>query len=198
MFRSIIIIGLFITMNAQAMNEAEKAYCKENPGKCSDSSERRYQPNQSTGKDMPSGPDWNVVTGDLKKQILEYLAQVALVTSYSNCFIQNGVLFYGEPPASRRTLLINLESLKFSDQYTLEQHKRSERPLFRLDRAIREELRAEFFFTTDKKRTRIEHIAYQLYSIENKQYYTGPLDKPQLVIERPKIISNTESCIAIQ
>lgn len=179
----LITIALLITATGAHATQLDEALCKERPEFCRG---RSQPPPPPVKREAPSGPEWLLIEGDKKKDIQTYLVQVAQATSYRNCFPENGKI---QLPSGS---LISLYRMLGREDSTVELQKNSVRPLFRI--SFEYDKKYETFVTTNPARTQIENISLNIYTEQENNYFTGPLDNPQLVKTKPKIIVQSLSC----
>ena len=215
----LLFVLLFSATASQAMNETEKAFCKENPQKCSSYSPREETPKKSKEKKKPmaSGPEWEVVEGENKNIITSYFIQLVRSTVFSNCTLQGGALVSTLNPNAIQDIDYFYVIAAARESVTLEQHKHSVTPLFRLagpydsivpyDHVVPvgEKLPAhleaqryqyELFISTTTDRTRLQSIKHNQFYLRYSKVYAGDMTKPQAIESISKMIVKSHDCNA--
>ena len=224
MLRFHLLFALLFAANisyARPMNETEKAYCKENPYKCSSYGHREEppgKPKEEKRKSAPSGPEWQLVEGENKNIIISYFVQLVRATAFSNCILQGGALIPTiNPNAIQDRDYFLVIAMTQEKSITLEQHKYSVTPLFRLSGAyispapndhtvpINEALPAdlkdqplqyELLISTTADRTRLQSVKHNKFYLRYSKVYTGDMTKAQSVVSLSKVIAQNHECNA--
>ena len=196
----------------------EKSLCKQRPELCRQQAKPQPLPQK---KQATSGPGWELIEGDRQIDIMSYLAQVALSTTYKNCRLD----LY--PNTNTKVLWVHGRNTYLNPDgflpitKTLELNLNSGRPLFRLEGPTYktkaydikpdnpEYKRFEMLIATNRDHTQIESIVYTEYQIQQNSYYPTlnntpfkegePLDKPvpvDLITTESKSVTQTISCDA--